>query len=152
MLRVFFNFRYNEIKALLNRDIVKNILIEIGYIVNKYYKFKIRPERTPSASIAPNGYIKDFGGDFNGDIFNFLVSNCNFNAKEALKYVVNFVNYDTTPKYDFKTNLNEVATILSLGYQENKIKVKKDLHYLKSLCIIIFEFSGKGGKVQWQRQ
>lgn len=48
----------------LTRDNVAQILINLGYKLSADYKFKIRNERTPSASIDKNSRICDFGGSF----------------------------------------------------------------------------------------
>ena len=63
-----------KLKAQLDRDNVEQILSFIGYQITRDHKFKIRDEeKTPSASIRHDGYIKDFGGDgFGGDIVSFL--------------------------------------------------------------------------------
>ncbi len=59
-------------RGYLTRDNVAQILINLGYKLSADYKFKIRDERTPSASVDKNGRICDFGGSFSGSIFDFL--------------------------------------------------------------------------------
>ena len=45
-----------------SQDETAQILMSLGYEVNRAYKFKMRDERTASASIHPQtGKIKDFG-------------------------------------------------------------------------------------------
>ena len=62
-----------KIKAQMDREDVEQILSFIGYEVTRDHKFKIRDEeKTPSASIRHDGFIKDFGGDFCGDAVAFL--------------------------------------------------------------------------------
>jgi len=85
---------YALLKSHLNQDNVACIVVNCGYEVDKYYKFKIRKdERTPSASISKNGYIKDFGGNFSGDIFAFLHEIVGYSkpqALQAVKYALGF--------------------------------------------------------------
>ncbi|QCD53467.1 hypothetical protein [Campylobacter sp. RM16192] len=78
---------YERLKPLINRDVVASIIISCGYCVDRSYKFKIRDERTPSASIDRNGYVKDFGGSFGGDIFAFLNEVAGYTKQEALQIV-----------------------------------------------------------------
>ena len=78
---------YERLKPLINRDAVASIIISCGYAVDRSYKFKIRDERTPSASIDKNGYIKDFGGSFSGNIFAFLNEVVGYSKPEALQIV-----------------------------------------------------------------
>lgn len=60
------------------------ILQKFGYEINKFFKFKIRPENTASASINPkDGKIKDFGSGWHGDIVDFLVEFENLSKRDA---------------------------------------------------------------------
>lgn len=77
--------KYEELKPYLNRDAVASIIINCGYSIDRAYKFKIRDERTPSASIDKDGYIKDFGGTFSGDVFAFLNEIVGYSKAEALQ-------------------------------------------------------------------
>lgn len=63
--------KIKELRTMMSQSIVEQIISAQGFEVKNHF-FKIRRERTASASIASNGYIKDFGGDFRGDIFAFL--------------------------------------------------------------------------------
>ena len=78
-----------KLKAHLDRDNVEQILSFIGYEVTRDHKFKIRDEeKTPSASIRHDGYIKDFGGDgFGGDIVAFLHEIHGQTLSDAVHYV-----------------------------------------------------------------
>lgn len=76
----------------LTRDNVAQILIRLGYKLSADYKFKIRNERTASASVDKNGRICDFGGSFSGSIFDFLKELCGLSAKSALEYLNDFFN------------------------------------------------------------
>jgi len=87
--------KIDEIKARLDADTVVSILESLGYRVNARRMFKLRPEeRTPSASVSPQGYIKDFGGDFGGDVIDLLQEIHGMNLKDALSYVGGFVGID----------------------------------------------------------
>ena len=57
----------------LHKDDTRAFLEYIGFDVDSHYKFKMRQdEHTASASIDPkNGYIKDFGSGFRGDVIAF---------------------------------------------------------------------------------
>lgn len=85
----------NEVKALLTQEIVADIVRSLGFNVDRKFKFKMRPdEKTASASIAPatkDLTIKDFGGDFNGDVFQFVEQQKGLKFYEALEYVADFV-------------------------------------------------------------
>lgn len=127
-------FDSKKIKPLLNQNIVEQIISSQGFEVKNHF-FKIRRERTASASIASNGYIKDFGGEFSGDVFAFLQEIRHFTFKDALEYVANFVGY-TEQSHQRNTsihnsgnvvNLNEIANKLRLGFVQNKQKVISQL-------------------------
>lgn len=57
----------------LHKDETRAFLEYLGFNVDEHYKFKMRnDEKTASASIDPkNGYIKDFGSGFRGDVIAF---------------------------------------------------------------------------------
>lgn len=86
----------SAVKANLNRENTVQILTYIGYQVTRDYKFSLRDEKTPSTSIRLDGYIKDFGGDFGGDIVALLHEYKSLSMKEATLYVADClgVNYD----------------------------------------------------------
>lgn len=63
----------NGVKEILNDEIVSALITHLGYSIDSNYKFKLRDEKTPSCSIAHNGYIKDFGGEFAGGIIDFIM-------------------------------------------------------------------------------
>jgi hypothetical protein len=79
-----------DIKASLDNEVVKDILTSVGYemIGNK---FKLREENTPSCKVYSSGYMKDYGGDFSGDIFALLVEYHGMSFKDAMRYVSNFI-------------------------------------------------------------
>ena len=139
--------RIEALKHRLSQDVVRDIIIASGFEVDRNFKFKIRDERTASASIAANGYIKDFGGDFSGDIFEFLMKFKNMNFKESLKYVADILNYDEsddeysgmlTNKEEIETSLNEIASNFQLDFQRNKAKAVKELELLFSKNFLEF--------------
>lgn len=77
-------------KQLLNMidgEVTRCLLQGIGYSVDENGKFKIRDERTASTSIRADGFIKDFGGDFGGNIINFLIDICGLSYKTSNKFV-----------------------------------------------------------------
>lgn len=83
-------------RGYLTRDNVAQILINLGYKLSADYKFKIRDERTPSASIDKNGRICDFGGSFSGSIYDFLKEICGLSAKSALEFLNDFFNINAS--------------------------------------------------------
>ena len=85
-----------EVKQSLTKDNTADILSFIGYQVNRDYKFKLREdERTPSASIRNDGYIRDFGSDWGGDVVALLHEYHGQSLPDAVKYVADClgVNY-----------------------------------------------------------
>lgn len=88
-----------EIKQLLTRETVADIVSSLGFDVNRKFMFKYRlDERSPSASISDNinPLVKDFGSDLSVDCIGFVqeVKNCSF--KEAVEYVGSFTNVQTS--------------------------------------------------------
>ncbi|RAZ57167.1 hypothetical protein [Campylobacter hyointestinalis] len=68
-------------------------LQSIGYEVDKFYKFKIRPnEKISSASIHKDGKIHDFGTGWHGDIIDFMVAFENISKKETFAIEKDFTN------------------------------------------------------------
>ncbi len=68
-----------------------NTIHTLGYIGYKIYrgnKIKLREdEKTPSTSIRRDGFIKDFGGSFSGDLINLLQEYHNMSFVEAVEYI-----------------------------------------------------------------
>lgn len=82
-----------QVKHSLDRSVVSQIIESCGFEVNRNFKFKFRQdERTPSASIRQDGYIKDFGSDLGTDAIGFVQEVKQINFKEAVAYVAGFVN------------------------------------------------------------
>lgn len=78
---------YKQLVGMIDGEATRYLLQGIGYSVDQNYKFKIREERTASASIRSDGLINDFGGDFGGNIINFLINICGLSYKTSNKYV-----------------------------------------------------------------
>lgn len=76
-----------QLLTMIDGEVTRYLLQGIGYSVDDNGKFKIRDERTASASVRADGYIKDFGGDFGGNIINFLIDVCGLSYKTSNKYV-----------------------------------------------------------------
>lgn len=91
----------------LNKEQTAEILESFGYEIDRNFKFKIRDEKTASASINPkNGKIKDFGSGWVGDIVDFLVEFENFSKKEAFAKVNEILKNKTYEKsVKFRKNI-----------------------------------------------
>lgn len=82
-----------QVKQSLDQEVVSQIVESCGYEVNRNFKFKFRQdERTPSASIRKDGYIKDFGSDLSTDAIGFVQEVKGVNFTEAVAIVGGFVN------------------------------------------------------------
>lgn len=89
---------YSEVKSYLGIEDLVSLLQGLGYIFNRQGKFDIRGEKTPSVSINPKDLnIKDFGGDFRGDVFDLLKELHGMKPPENLKYVMNFLGLSEDP-------------------------------------------------------
>jgi hypothetical protein len=86
---MIYSFDVSEIKNLLDKVIVSQIVEDLGYVFNRYGKFRIREERTPSVSISQTGHIKDFGSGWHGDIFDLLQTYHGMTFKETVEFVAN---------------------------------------------------------------
>jgi len=78
-----------EVKKYLTQTLIVAILTFLGFTVDANFKFKMREEKTASASINYNGYIKDFGGSYSGDIISFIMEVHSLIFIEAWKYFQN---------------------------------------------------------------
>jgi hypothetical protein len=81
----------DKIKSKLNRELVSDIISSLGFQVGRDYKFKMRDEKTPSASIKNDGLIKDFGSDFSGDVIDFIMEVKSVSFKEAVEIVSEWI-------------------------------------------------------------
>ena len=84
------------IRTSLHREIVIDILSSIGYEVKRDFKFFLRPdERRASASIKEDGYIKDFGDGWGGDIIALLQDHRQMTFRDAVQFVADHLNIET---------------------------------------------------------
>ncbi len=80
--------KLNEIRERFDQQFVASVLEYVGYEISRDYKFRLREdEKTPSVSIRSDGYIKDFGGDFGGDIISLLQQYHKLSFKESVLYI-----------------------------------------------------------------
>ena len=81
--------KIRKVTECLNQESVAAVVQHTGREVNGGYKFRLRgDEKTPSASIRKkDGYIKDFGGDFSGDLIDFLRQHHGMSFQEAVEYI-----------------------------------------------------------------
>ena len=71
----------------LNGEEVVRLMQFIGYKFDKRGFTAIRAERTPSVKVRKDGFIKDFGSGWSGDIFDLLQAQHGMSFKEAVEYV-----------------------------------------------------------------
>ena len=83
-----------RIKDRLDRETTKDLLLFIGYEVGRNYKFKLRQERTPSASVDKFGYITDFGDGWRGDPVALLYEKHGISLPEATWYIADCLGID----------------------------------------------------------
>lgn len=80
---------FSKVREHLNDSLIASFLIFLGFEVDTNFKFKVRDEKTASSSIKFNGYIKDFGGTFAGDIISFIMEMYSLSFIEAWNYFQN---------------------------------------------------------------
>lgn len=106
-----------NIKHQLIQVVISRLLIVVGYMANRNYKFKLRSEeKTYSAIINKVGSIHDFGYGFNGDIFKALLVyygrlisvKCTHPNRKFLYYIVD----KNAPIYIVRGNHNFYTAIL----------------------------------------
>jgi len=71
---------------------VAEMLSFIGYEIDRSFKFKLRDEKTPSASISKSGTITDFGSGWNGDIVSLIHEYKGISLGEATLYVAKLMD------------------------------------------------------------
>lgn len=87
--------KLNEIRGHLDGKTVPHILQHVDYKIYPGNKFKLREEeKTPSASIRSDGLIKDFGGDFSGDLIDLLREYHGMSFEEAVRYIATCLGID----------------------------------------------------------
>jgi len=84
-------YKLSDIRGHLDSETVSHIVQYIGYEIYRGNKFKLRDEKSPSASIRRDGFIKDFGGDFSGDLIDLLREYHNMSFEEAVQYIATCV-------------------------------------------------------------
>ena len=84
------SFSFDMVKEQITKEVVVDILGSIGIEVIGN-KCRLREERTPSAKIYESGYIKDYGGEFSGDIFALLMELEDMSFGQSVKYTRNFI-------------------------------------------------------------
>ena len=105
-----------------------SILSSLGYEIDRNWKFKLRSEKTPSASINPkNGSIKDFGSGWNGSVIDLMVQYHNYSMSEAFKYVEKqLVSPSQIDFSKFEVNKQYKTGFISKDYIENFINQRKE--------------------------
>lgn len=120
----------SKIDSLLNPYVVAELMKSLGYSeANHKTNFSIRDERTKSCSISKNCYIKDFGGDFAGDIIDFVQYALKVNFIEALKYIATQLNIDVGG-YEYKNPIKKIE-FKSIPKEET-VKKTVSLEFIKS--------------------
>jgi len=91
-----------KLRERFDRDFVCEYLSHIGFEVNRSYKFRLREdERTPSASISPKGYIKDFGSEWGGDLIQLLIDYRSMSFKNAVEILSNYIGIESC-QYEYE--------------------------------------------------
>ena len=114
----------------LTKDQSPQVLSSFGYEIDRSFKFKIRDEKTPSASINPkNGKIKDFGSGWMGDIVDFLTTFENLSQKEAFAKVEDILNLNHDKFKNFtkiKIKSNQAQSFISQDLINNFLNQRKE--------------------------
>lgn len=117
----------------IDREATASLLSQIGYDIDRNFKFKARgEERTASAIINRDGSIHDFGGGgfTHGDILDFLIAYHSMNFKDAKALVEGTLGTIPTlekPKTNWKDD--KINTPFPAGYiQKNILEAKKHKH------------------------
>ncbi len=79
--------RIELVRSSLDQANVAAVLQYLGYDIYRGYKFRLRDEKTPSSSIRNDGYIRDFGGDFSGDLIDILRQYHEMSFEYAVEYI-----------------------------------------------------------------
>lgn len=78
----------DTINAIMTPALVAELMRNLGYSeANERKNFRIRDESTASCSISNKCKIKDFGGDFSGDILDFVIREKQCSFGEATEWV-----------------------------------------------------------------
>jgi len=71
---------------LTGQEVIR-IMSFLGYEFNRQGFTTIRGERTPSVKVRKDGFIKDFGSGWGGDIFDLLQQYHGLKFNEAVEYI-----------------------------------------------------------------
>ncbi len=100
------------IRQTMDRESISDVLMQIGYEIS-LGKFSIRDERTPSATVFNDGWIKDFGDGWHGDIVKLMHDKRGTPLRDAVL---------------FACEIMKIPTNSITGYVPTKVvKVKKVL-------------------------
>lgn len=94
MVRIMVDYKKlrSQLKQHYTQNNVAEMLSFIGYEIDRNFKFKLRDEKTPSASVSRKGLITDFGSGWSGDIVSVIHEYKNFPLGEATLYVAKLLN------------------------------------------------------------
>lgn len=105
------------------REDTAYILTQLGYEVDRYFRFKLRDEKTASASINLNGRIKDFGSGWYGSCVDLLCEFHKYSKKEAFDKVNEFMGVNNKQyalsEPSFKENKEHSSLSISEDYISN---------------------------------
>jgi len=94
----------DSVKSRLNKEIVSDIVQALGFDFDRNGAFKLHDEKTASSRIDPRTLnIKDFGGDFSGDIIALVQHQNQTDFIQALNYIAPFVGMLELETYNTKT-------------------------------------------------
>jgi len=80
------------IKEQITFEVACDVVESLGFTIERHNKFKLRDEEsTASCKIYDDGYCKDYGGDFSGDLFQLVVEYGQMNFGQSIKYIRNFI-------------------------------------------------------------
>ena len=111
------------LKYQLNDSLVSAFLIFLGFEVDSNFKFKIRDENTASVSINYNGFIKDFGGTFSGNLISFIMEVYNLEFIDSWKYIRNCFGENLTLSNETMVSLPDAKSFekrLTTNKQQGK--------------------------------
>lgn len=82
----------SQLKQNYTQQNVAEMLSFIGYEIDRNFKFKLRDEKSPSASISKTGTITDFGSGWSGDIVSLIHEYKAMPLGEATLYVAKLMD------------------------------------------------------------
>jgi len=118
------------VDAILNPNVVAVLMQELGYSeATTKTNFRIRDESHPSASISRTGYIKDFGGDFTGDIYSLVQRDLNLDFRGSLNWIATQLNLSTD---DNDNHYQKLPTKYFEASQKKEEKPSYDYEWIKA--------------------